>query len=98
MLLVLRMLLDLDESILDKIPKRHVSLLSWWVSKEVLDEKIMKLDQWYDTAFHLCKQRFDSTMDWMENEPVSKLLLMTHTVSKFAKEQEREMRKARRKK
>lgn len=98
MLLVISMLLDSDESVLDDIPKRHIGALNWWVSREVLNEKIMKLDQWYDTAFHLCKQRFDSTMDWMENEPVSKLLLMTHTVSKFAKEQEREMRKARRKK
>ena len=97
-LLIICMLLDEDERILDKIPKRHVGPLVWWIGKYILDEKVMKLPQWYEMAFHLCKQRFDSTMEWMENQPVPKLLLMAQTLTKFAKEQEREMRKARRKK
>ena len=90
--------MDGDEEDLLLIPKREVGVLIWWVSQNLLDEKIMKLDQWYETAFHLCKQRFDMTMDWMESQPVSKVLLMTQVVTKFAKEQEREMKKARRKK
>jgi hypothetical protein len=92
------MLLDDDETILDQIPKTHIAPLVWWMGENILNEKIMKLDQWYQMAFHLCKQRFDSTMEWMENQPVPKLMLMTQTLTKFAKEQEREMRKARRKK
>ena len=64
----------------------------------LLEEKIMKLDQWYETAFHLCKQRFDITMDWLESQPLPKILLMVSVLNKFAKEQEREMRKAKRKK
>ena len=98
MLLILAMLLDGDESILDHMPSYHVAPLSHWLTENVLNEKVMKLDQWYEMAFHLCKQRFDSTMEWMENQPMPKLTLMANTVTKFAKEQEREMRKARRKK
>ena len=98
MLLIIATLLDEDESILDEIPSYHTALLSRWVSENLLDEKIMKLDQWYEMAFHLCKQRFDSTMEWMENQPMPKIILMANTVTKFGKEQEREMRKARRKK
>lgn len=90
--------MDGDEEDLMLVPKRDVGVLIWWLSSNLLDEKIMKLDQWYETAFHLCKQRFDMTMDWMESQPVSKVLLMTQVVTKFAKEQEREMKKARRKK
>ena len=80
------------------VPKADVGVLVWWMTANLLDEKIMKLDQWYETAFHLCKQRFDMTMDWMEQQPVPKILLMTQVATKFAKEQEREMKKARRKK
>ena len=98
MLLIIAMLLDGDESILDFIPSDHVAPLSIWMTENLLNEKVMKLDQWYEMAFHLCKQRFDATMEWMENQPMPKLTLMTNTVTKFAKEQEREMRKARRKK
>jgi len=94
----LALLLEGDEEDLMLVPKSAVSPLIWWVTENLLNEKVMKLDQWYETAFHLCKQRFDVTMDWMESQPVSKILLMTQVVTKFAKEQEREMKKARRKK
>jgi hypothetical protein len=97
-LLIICMLLDEDERILDQIPKRHIGPLTHWIGNEVLQEKIMKLTQWYELSFHLCKQRFDYTMDWLETQPVPKILLMAQTLTKFAKEQEREMRKARRKK
>lgn len=94
----LAILMEGDEDDLMNVPKRDVGVLVWWMSQELLNEKIMKLDQWYETAFHLCKQRFDYTIDWMESQPISKILLMTQVVTKFGKEQEREMKKSRRKK
>jgi len=97
-LLTLAVLLDGRVEDLDRIPKSAVSVLIWWMSQNLLQEKIMKLEQWYETAFHLCKQRFDVTMDWLENQPVPKILLMTRVLTKFATEQQREMRKANRKK
>ena len=96
-LLTLLLLLDGRDEDLELIPKRVVSALSWWIGPNLLNEKLMKLDQWYEVAFHLCKQRFDMTMDWMEDQPVPKILLMIQVLTKHAKEQEREMRKARRK-
>jgi len=96
-LLTLLLLLDGRDEELEMIPKRVVSALSWWIGPNLLNEKLMKLDQWYEVAFHLCKQRFDVTMDWMEKQPVPKILLMIQVLTKHAKEQEREMRKARRK-
>lgn len=92
----LALLLEGDEEDLMSIPYTAVEPLIWWLTENLLNEKLMKLDQWYEIAFHLCKQRFDMTMDWMESQPISKILLMTQVVTKFAKEQEREMRKSRR--
>ena len=97
-LLILCLLLDGDESILQQVKKRHVGPLSWWIGNEILNEKVMKLDDWYKMSFHLCKQRFDSTMEWLEEQPMPKVMLMLNTLTAFNKEQEREMRKARRKK
>lgn len=94
----LALLLEGDEEDLMYVPKNVVGPLIWWVSDNLLNEKVMKLDQWYETAFHLCKQRFDVTLDWMESQPISKILLMVQVLTKHAKEQEREMKKARRKK
>ena len=93
-LLTLAVLLDGRVEDLDLIPKRAVTALVWWMAKNLLDGKIMKLEQWYETAFHLCKQRFDVTMDWLEDQPVPKILLMTRVLTKYAQEQAREMKKA----
>ena len=90
-------LMEGDEEDLLTVPKPAIAPLMWWMSKNLLEEKVMKLDQWYETAFHLSKQRFDTTMEWMEAQPISKILLMVQVLTKHAKEQEREMRKARRK-
>lgn len=91
------MLLDEDESVLAQIPKSHVAPIAWWIGNEILPEKVMKLEDWFELSFHLCKQRFDITMDWFENQPVPKLLLMSRTATKFAEKQNREMKKASRK-
>jgi len=91
------MLLDGDESVLDNIPKKHVGVLAWWIGQEILPEKVMKLEDWFELSFHLCKQRFDVTMDWLENQPMPKVLLMARTATKFAEKQNREMKKASRK-
>ena len=93
----LAILMEGDETDLLRIPKTAVAPLLWWINKNLLEEKVMKLEQWYEISFHLCKQRFDATMDWMETQPISKILLMVQILTKHAKEQEREMRKARRK-
>ena len=93
----LALLMEGDETDLLRIPKTAVAPLLWWANKNLLEEKVMKLDQWYEISFHLCKQRFDATMDWMETQPISKILLMVQILTKHAKEQEREMRKAKRK-
>lgn len=99
-ILVIALLLDLPEDHPDiaAIPKRSLSALYWWISKEILEEKLMKVDQWFKLSFHLCKQRFDNTMEWFEEQPMSKILLMTSVMSNYADEQNKEMKKASRRK
>ena len=95
--MTLAVMMDGREEDLDLIPKRCVGPLIWWMSENLLNEKIMQLEQWFETAFHLCKQRFDVTMEWLESQPVPKILLMTRVLTKFSQEQQREMKKASRK-
>lgn len=58
----------------------------------------MSVEAWLETAFHLCKQRWDSSIEWLEIQPVPKILLMVDIVNKFVKEQNDEMKKSARKK
>ena len=92
------MLLDVEEEDLMKIPSSCIQPALWWMSKNLLEEKVMKLDAWLTTAFHLQKQRWDASIDWLEQQPMSKVLLMIDIQSKFGEEQERKMKQASRKK
>ena len=76
---------------------RQTQVLYDWASENLLTERIMSVEQWLETAFHLCKQRWDSSIDWLETQPVPKILLMIDIVNKHVKEQEEEMKKAARK-
>lgn len=51
-----------------------------------LKGKVMTPNQWLETAFHLCKQRWDQSIDWMETLPMSKINAMIEVQSKFAEE------------
>jgi|TARA_R110002012_G_scaffold107064_1_gene248677 hypothetical protein len=96
-LLILALLSQEGESVLDRIPNKSLTAITWWLGKNLLEEKVMPLDQWLTTAFHLQKQRWDDSIDWLEVQPMSKILLMISIQSKFNQEQERQMKKGKRK-
>lgn len=98
--LILVLLTDLDEDSdqLYLIPNSSLTPLMEWTMRELITEKVMKLDQWFEMAYHLCKQRWNDSVEWLELQPMSKILLMSRVVSKFVAEQNREMKSASRKK
>jgi hypothetical protein len=65
-----------------------------WALENLLASKIMTIESWLQTAFHLCKQRWDASVDWLEAQPVPKVLLMIEIVNQHVKAQEAEMKKA----
>ena len=86
-----------NKDILEIIPSKVFRLMSEWVLENVMAESIMTIENWMEIAFHLCKQRWDASIDWLENQPMSKIKLMIEINKKFAEQQEEEMNKARRK-
>lgn len=58
-----------------------------WASEELLTEKVFSVEDWLTTAFHLCKQRWGPEMDWLETQPMSKVLTMVSILEDFAKAQ-----------
>ena len=91
------LLLDEEEDALDNIPGSAIAPLMPWAMKELIEERIMTIEQWLEMAFHLCKQRWDDSIEWLETQPMSKILLMARVQNKFNEEQNREMKKSSRK-
>jgi len=69
-----------------------------WVVETLLDKTVLTVENWLEVAYHLCKQRWDSSVDWLETQPMSKINAMIDIVKRHAEEQQAEMKKAARKK
>lgn len=64
--------------------------LSLAVSHHILKDKVMSPNQWLELAFHLCKQRWDESIKWMEEEPMSKVSLMIQIQAEFGERMKQE--------
>lgn len=69
-----------------------------WGADTLLDQTVLTVENWLEVAFHLCKQRWDSSIDWLENQPMSKINAMIDIMKTFADDQEKAMKKNARKK
>jgi hypothetical protein len=69
-----------------------------WVSENILNENVLTVENWLEVAYHLCKQRWDSSVDWLEEQPMSKIQAMIQIVKNHAEEQEKEAKKSARRK
>jgi hypothetical protein len=90
-----RVTLNFDD-LLD-LPSLKMQRVVRWVSEDLFHEKIMTVENWLRTSYHLCKQRWDSSVDWLESQPVSKVFLMIDIVKEHHEEVEDQMKKASRK-
>jgi len=90
--LIFRLILNSESLELLTISQTR-TILSW-VSDELINEKIMSIENWLEISFHLCKQRWDSSVDWLEQQPMSKITAMIDVVENFAQKQEDEMKKS----
>jgi hypothetical protein len=60
----------------------------------ILEGKVLEVENWLELAFHLCKQRWDNSVDWLETQPMSKIMLMLDIVKKHNEQQEDAMKKS----
>jgi hypothetical protein len=83
-----------NEEVLDVIPSRVLKKLVKWSSENIFNENVLTLENWLEVAFHLNKQRWDQSIDWLETQPMSKIKIMMEINKKFAEEQEAQMKKS----
>ena len=94
--LIVRLLVD--DSILDTATAQDTRRAIQWAISTLIDNSVLTVENWLEVAYHLCKQRWDQSIEWLETQPMSKINLMIDIVKKHAEEQEKEMKKNARKK
>ena len=92
------MKLLVDDSILDEASASDTRKAITWAIENLVNETILTVENWLEIAYHMCKQRWDQSIDWLETQPMSKVNLMIEIIKKHADEQEKAMKKNARKK
>jgi len=86
--------LILNEEVLDVANGPILRSVADWAAKNILEQNVLTVENWLEVGFHLCKQRWDQSMDWLENQPMSKIQTMIGIVEKHAEEVEKAQKKA----
>lgn len=89
--------LFLNDEVLDEATSTQTRAVFKWVSETILEQNVFTVENWLEVSYHLCKQRWDSSLDWLETLPMSKIQTMIQIVKNHADEQEKEAKKAARK-
>lgn len=87
----------LNKEVLSKIPSRVFRQIIEWIVDNVFTESIFTVEHWMEVAFHLCKQRWDNSIDWLEQQPMSKIKLMVDINNKFVEQEKDAIKKSSRK-
>jgi hypothetical protein len=77
---------------LDQLTVTKTEELFNWIGTELINEKVLSVENWLEVGFHLCKQRWDSSIEWLEKQPMSKILAMLSILEDFAEKQEKAMK------
>ena len=93
--LIERLILNFDDFL--DLPAVPAKKIFDWVSEELLNEKIMTVENWLRAAYHMGKQRWGESLDWLELQPMSKVLLMIDIIKEHNEEVEDQMKKSARK-
>lgn len=84
----------LNPEVLDSIPIWAFRQAVTWCVENILDNNVLTVENWLEVSFHLCKQRWDSSVDWLETQPMSKVMTMIDIVKRHNERQEDEAKKA----
>jgi len=90
--------LILNPEVLDQVTATKARIFFSWIAENLLNETVFTVENWMEVSFHLCKQRWDATMEWLEEQPVSKIQMMIQIVKNHSEEQEKAAKKAARSK
>jgi hypothetical protein len=87
----------LNEEVLDQSTLYQARSVFKWGADTLLENNIFSVENWLEVSYHLCKQRWDSSVDWLETQPISKIHTMLDIVKKHVEDVEKEQKKAARK-
>lgn len=89
--------LILNDEVLETASIREARAMINWAVETLVDKNVLTVENWLQVAYNLCKQRWDSSIDWLETQPMSKIHTMIQIVQQHVEDQEKEAKKAARK-
>lgn len=83
-----------NTEVLEELPASSFKKFVNWVLENILEDNILTVENWLEISFHLCKQRWDQSMDWLERQPMSKVKVMISVLESYAEAQNDAMKRS----
>lgn len=89
--MVVRLIQNVDSA--NELPIKKFRSFIDWCTEKILNENIFTVENWLEIAFHLSKQRWGPSVDWLEEQPISKIRAMIEITERFVEEQNAAIKK-----
>lgn len=77
--------LILNPEVLESYTIRETREFVRWISRNEIHENIMDIDKWLDLALYLGRGKWDSSLDWLEAQPFSKIQVFLEASNSYNK-------------
>lgn len=88
--LLVRLVQNLD--VVNELPPAIFRCFLNWCVDNIFNENIFTVENWLEIAFHLSKQRWGPSVDWLEEQPMSKIRSMLDITERFVEAQNAAMK------
>lgn len=78
---ILGLLCD-NQDVYNSLPLRIYFKLYTILERELLYGRIYGVKDWLDSAFYLLGKKWDSNLDWLESQPIDKVIVMIEILNK----------------
>lgn len=78
-----------------RLPVKSAKRVLLWMEGSVLKDSLMEPSSWLDIAFVLNKERWNGDLDWLEDQPITKILTMIDVTKRHFDRQKASMKSAR---
>lgn len=77
--------LIINPNILEFYSIAETRLFIQWLTKNEIEGRIMEVSSWLDLALYLNKGKWDDSIDWLEKQPFSKIMIFADASNKYNK-------------
>lgn len=81
-----------NPEVANELPAQWFRKFVNWCIENLLTDSVLTVENWLEVSFHLSKQRWGPSIDWLEEQPMSKIRAMIDITERYVEAQNESMK------